>query len=453
MKKYVIFGAGVTGQIAVDFLGYWRVDFFADNNRYGKPLYNRLVVSFSEMLEMLTEDHVVVVASDLYHEEMEQQLIQNGVKNYFVFQTDSKNKLAEFLPCYNLYGKCERISYTQILSDYKISKYKKIAIYGTNEFFPLLLVELSIQNRWDNIVGVISETGEDCNTLGLPFLNLEEVSDSIDCLIVNARRTESAVRETLETTPHGFDVVDIHEPDRFQPAFYHPELVKFKDIHKGKRIFLIGNGPSLRVEDLDTLHRNHEICFGFNMIYKIFDETEWRPQYLAMIDGDLLSLRQNLMELLNLNITLFLSDRLPNVHMLQSANVNKIHTIDQHFAPNYPGFSGEIITGVYGGWTVTYEIGLQVAAYMGACEIYLLGVDNCAKGSVGKVENHFIPNYMNETTRKRFSESYFEQMKTTRAYEKAERYSRQHGFRIFNATRGGELEAFERVDFDTLFER
>jgi hypothetical protein len=36
-------------------------------------------------------------------------------------------------------------------------------------------------------------------------------------------------------------------------------------------------------------------------------------------------------------------------------------------------------------------------------------------------------------------------------YAYAERYSRDHGFRIYNATRGGELEVFERVDFDGLF--
>ena len=38
----------------------------------------------------------------------------------------------------------------------------------------------------------------------------------------------------------------------------------------------------------------------------------------------------------------------------------------------------------------------------------------------------------------------------TRAYISAEKYSREHGFRIFNATRGGKLEVFERVNFDTI---
>lgn len=36
------------------------------------------------------------------------------------------------------------------------------------------------------------------------------------------------------------------------------------------------------------------------------------------------------------------------------------------------------------------------------------------------------------------------------AYEYADKYSRDHGFRIYNATRGGFLEKFERVSFDEV---
>ena len=39
----------------------------------------------------------------------------------------------------------------------------------------------------------------------------------------------------------------------------------------------------------------------------------------------------------------------------------------------------------------------------------------------------------------------------TYAYMSAEPYSRDHGFRIFNATRGGKLEVFERKNFDEVF--
>ncbi len=39
------------------------------------------------------------------------------------------------------------------------------------------------------------------------------------------------------------------------------------------------------------------------------------------------------------------------------------------------------------------------------------------------------------------------------AYTEAKRYADTHGIKIYNATRGGKLEVFERVDFDSLFDK
>ena len=39
------------------------------------------------------------------------------------------------------------------------------------------------------------------------------------------------------------------------------------------------------------------------------------------------------------------------------------------------------------------------------------------------------------------------------AYKSAKKYADSHGIRIYNATRGGKLEVFERIDFDSLFEQ
>ena len=39
------------------------------------------------------------------------------------------------------------------------------------------------------------------------------------------------------------------------------------------------------------------------------------------------------------------------------------------------------------------------------------------------------------------------------AYRAAEEMSYKRGIRIYNATRGGKLETFERVDFDEIFEK
>ena len=55
-----------------------------------------------------------------------------------------------------------------------------------------------------------------------------------------------------------------------------------KDIHKGKRGFVIGNGPSLKIEDLDNL--NNEITIASNKIYLAFEETKWRPKFYTVAD-------------------------------------------------------------------------------------------------------------------------------------------------------------------------
>ena len=56
---------------------------------------------------------------------------------------------------------------------------------------------------------------------------------------------------------------------------YSDQIRKYKDIGKGKRCFVIGNGPSLKVSDLERI--KNEDCFAANRIFKIFPNTTWRP--------------------------------------------------------------------------------------------------------------------------------------------------------------------------------
>ena len=69
-------------------------------------------------------------------------------------------------------------------------------------------------------------------------------------------------------------------------AYFHPwrresirRLAELKDIHKGKRAFIIGNGPSLKQTDLSKL--KNEITFGMNRIYVIFPELGFHTTYYS----------------------------------------------------------------------------------------------------------------------------------------------------------------------------
>lgn len=106
------------------------------------------------------------------------------------------------------------------------------------------------------------------------------------------------------------------------------------------------------------------------------------------------------------------------------------------------------------GYTVTYGA-IQMAIYMGFSEIFLLGIDHNyniirdAKGRPLKKDDSCsnypqgMSNYVDMKNLPRIEES-------TIAYETAEKISRKMGVRIYNATRGGKLDSFERVDFDLI---
>ena len=55
------------------------------------------------------------------------------------------------------------------------------------------------------------------------------------------------------------------------------EISKLENIGLGKRIFLIGNGPSLNDMNLDLLE--NEDTIAMNRIELIYPKTKWRPTY------------------------------------------------------------------------------------------------------------------------------------------------------------------------------
>lgn len=229
---------------------------------------------------------------------------------------------------------------------------------------------------------------------------------------------------------------------------YSAELIKLKSTKTGKRCFIIGNGPSLRVTDLETIEG--EDSFGSNRIYKIFDKTSWRPTYYSVIDWRGLSDE----EINTLDAgTLFLGDYYFRKHKVdrQKYYVFYGHRLLDTKLTTFR-FSDDISKQIYLGATVTY-VNLQIAMYMGYKEIYLLGMDhNYAyvrneKGNVVRNEQISQSHFFQDEDP---SKNYGDMEGMTNAYITAKQYADAHGIKIYNATRGGNLEVFERVDFDRL---
>jgi hypothetical protein len=93
---------------------------------------------------------------------------------------------------------------------------------------------------------------------------------------------------------------------------------------------------------------------------------------------------------------------------------------------------------------------------MGMKEIYLIGVDHHFHTSMNDKGEIIV----DPTAKDYFSEKYNADKeklyipnpdKSTLTFIAAKKYADGHDIEIYNATRGGKLEVFERVDFDILF--
>lgn len=227
------------------------------------------------------------------------------------------------------------------------------------------------------------------------------------------------------------------------------KLKKLKDVHKGDRCFIIGTGPSLKIADLEVL--KNEYTFAPNRIYELLDKTDWFPTYYMCQDYKIIKTFADKIKTVKSKLSF-----LP-VNSKNEFNDNKYCFFvlkEQLFYPDNAPFSKEVSRFIGQGYTVTYGA-IQMAIYMGFSEIFLLGIDHNyniirdSKGRPVKVESGSdnyskdMGNYMDIKNLPRIEES-------TIAYETAEKISHRMGVRIYNATRGGKLAAFERVDFDSI---
>ena len=233
---------------------------------------------------------------------------------------------------------------------------------------------------------------------------------------------------------------------------YKKILRSLKNIHKGERCFVIGNGPSLTVSDLDCL--KNEYTFAVNRIYMLFEKTDWRPTYYCVIDS--VHLTNSIDDIRDVKakmkfIPLFALSKQKN----DVADATYFNFVYKPFYPKMPPFSGDITEEIYEGMTVTYVL-LQIAVYMGFSEIYLIGQDHSySRESLPDGSIKFNPGVVNY-----FQKDYTKADDRPGAitymnlsYEKARMYCEEHGIGIYNATRGGKLEIFNRVEFDSLFSR
>lgn len=244
-----------------------------------------------------------------------------------------------------------------------------------------------------------------------------------------------------------------YQAEHFERTKFGLAISKLKDSHKGEKCFIIGNGPSLTTEDLTVLHNNNVDCFATNNILKLFSKTLWRPKHYVC--EDILVIKDIEDKISNSNLE---NKFIPiNYHWYDNVNIKNALYFYQSFSNNTTKFSYNVANSVICKGTVTTTC-IQLAVYMGYTDIYLLGVDHSYSKTVDDKGNIITDNSVKDY----FDDDYAVTMKqkaipnldaTTRSYVEVKQCCDDIGVNIYNATRGGKLEVYKRVDFDSLFNK
>lgn len=236
---------------------------------------------------------------------------------------------------------------------------------------------------------------------------------------------------------------------------YNAKMIRnLKNTHIGERCFIIGNGPSLTVEDLDSLR--NEFCFAANRIYRVFDKTKWRPQIYLCVDSFVLKDLKDIIR--NLELPVILLHLEAKKYKLEQQNKNILYInnfypflINQHKYINGIKVSSDVSKYFTAGETVTFN-SIQLAFYMGFKEIYLLGVDHQyskVRLETGEIAEHpDIIDYFDRTPAPKYSVQNV--ATSTAAYVAANKYALSHHIVLKNLTRGGALEVFQRGSLDDI---
>lgn len=233
-------------------------------------------------------------------------------------------------------------------------------------------------------------------------------------------------------------------------------LMNIKGKFSGQRCFIVGNGPSLNELDLSLLIDEH--CFLFNGAYELIEKYQLSKAYLAIEDR--LVMEDHCENVNRLECQTFIPSDL--MHFVESGLIVEtfFSRSSSESSDTWPPFvdSSSDRPIFYWGGTVAY-FGIQLAAWMGFSECYVIGVDLTytipnhvsQKGSVllsnGDDPNHYSANYFGHG--KRWHVPKPDRM--LRAFRGINQKLINSEMRIFNAGLGGNLDCFPRVNFSECF--
>lgn len=256
-------------------------------------------------------------------------------------------------------------------------------------------------------------------------------------------------------------------------------IKKLKNTKLGETCIIIGNGPSVKMSDLDLIQESGMDSFGANRILDVLDKTKWRPTYLSIMDQSFIT-NENVrthtpeeyskrLEECNVKYA-FLIYLLKGVLNESEKNIYTYVNFAKTYSTDLMPFSDDASVYVSDlGNVISYSI--QIAYYLGYRKIYLYGIDgtypkyldvdgkfkireNC-NAHVEGVKGNSFDTKNSVAARSRYFASkeggYADSRKDNTGYNMCRAFAEKNDIEIINLTHGGAIENFKRQDFYAVF--
>lgn len=427
MYQFVLWGFGIRGKRFFEFCKKKHIRAIIDANTslLGYEIEDVPIISYKDYKSQYSEYDILVTVED--YECIVNMMQADHINNYFLL----KDCPHEFR------GYEKGLWFEQF--PINVCSGQKYIIYGLNTY-SILLREYICEKIGTSEVSIVAETKRKEDVFSVkydfvvPFYEFKQ-NDDCEVLIACKNYTLKADRKVQNV---------FYFAHQFKKN-YSPEIDILRDKYHGQKCFIVATGPSINTKDLEDLSESDYVCFGVNRIYLAFDKTGWRPEYLIATDEKMVVYYDEMIHSGAKNV--IISDVLPEIAKKgRKVGAAVVHLVVDE--DGLPEFSAELEWQVYGGGSVVYEC-LQMVAYMGFKEIYLLGTDHNYSENQSERSNHFHKDYYSGVSK---PAKYLKE-RVERSFKSAKVYAENHGIKIYNATRGGKLEIFERVDFDSLMKK
>lgn len=231
-------------------------------------------------------------------------------------------------------------------------------------------------------------------------------------------------------------------------------IEQFENKYSGERCFIIGNGPSIKRQDLTRLKDEYTFCTNWFVNHESFDELN--INFYCTYDDAFVTPEPNekwIEALRNKEIAKFFPNYWGGLELpFDDVNYVKLNKDVNVYDVNE--FSVDPVNiGLYNADTIVINICIPLAVYMGFDAVYLIGCDsNYGISDKGSLQNAYF--YSQDKHHTRISHNAETekvwQNKIFKSYEIVNEYCKRNGIEIINATHGGMLEAFPREEYEQV---